>query len=175
MPRPQTKNDLLELAAKNYDKLFAFIDGLSSEEQQKEFPQGTLNRNISDVLAHMHEWHNMVLDWYEVGMRGETLAIPAEGYNWRQIPELNQGIWERYRHMDLEESKRLFNKTHKAMLEIVERHTNDELFERARYHWCGNNAMGAYFVSATSSHYDWGLKLMRRCRKKMQVLAQVDV
>lgn len=172
MARPQTKKDLLEQSTKNHDKLMAFINSLSEEEQRKEFPEGTMNRNISDVLAHLHEWHNMVLNWYEVGMRGDTPDIPAKGYNWRQIPALNREIWERYSQTDLEETKRLFSQTHQAMMDIVEGHSNEELFERARYPWTGNNAMGAYFVSATASHYDWGLKLMKKARKKMLELAR---
>lgn len=167
MARPQTKKDLLEQAAKNYDKLMAFIDKLSDAEQNQEFPEGTMNRNIRDVLAHLHEWHQMVLGWYTVGQRGDTPDIPAKGYNWRQIPALNREIWERYSQTSLPKAKELFQDSHAAILELVHRHSNDELFERSRYPWTGNNALGSYFVSCTSSHYDWGLKLIRRARKAM--------
>ena len=163
------------MATKNYEKLMAFINKLSPEEQLQEFPEGTMNRNIRDILAHLHEWHNMVLNWYEVGMRGDTPDVPAKGYNWRQIPELNREIWERYSQTSLEESKLLFNSTHQAIMDIVNKHSNDELFERARYSWTGNNALGAYLVSCTSSHYDWGLKLMRKARKRMLELTPVGV
>lgn len=167
MARPQTKKDLQVQATKNFDKLMVYINNLSGEEQTKEFPEGTMNRNIRDVLAHLHEWHNMVLEWYTVGMKGDTPDIPARGYNWRQIPELNRKIWERYSKTSLEDSKKMVTQSHDQIMEIVERHSNDELFERSRYSWAGNNAVGSYLVSCTSSHYDWGLKLIRKARKGM--------
>ncbi len=167
MARPQTKKDLQKQAAINYDKLIAFISALSEEEEQQEFPKGTLNRNIRDVLAHLYEWHKMVLNWYEVGMKGETPHIPAKGYNWREIPALNREIQERYSHTDLQEAKSMLADSHEEIMKIVDKHSNDELFERARYKWTGNNALGAYLVSSTSSHYDWGLKLIRKVRKSM--------
>jgi len=166
MARPQTKKDLQELAGKNYLKLMDYVNGLPVEEQRGEFPQGTLNRNIRDVLAHLHHWHLMVLEWYRVGMRGEKPDIPAKGYNWREIPQLNRTIWEKYRGTALEEAKELLEKSHLDIMALVDSHDNAELFERARYGWTGNNALGAYLVSCTSSHYDWGLKLIRRAKKK---------
>ena len=166
MPRPQTKKDLQELSGKNYAKLMDYINGLPDEEQQREFPQGTLNRNIRDVICHLYHWHLMVLEWYEVGMRGEQPDIPSKEYNWRQIPQLNRDIREKYNATPLEEAKALLEKSHLDIMSLVDKHDNDALFERARYEWTGNNALGAYLVSCTSSHYEWGLKLIRRARKK---------
>jgi hypothetical protein len=62
MPRPKTKEQLLKLSRGNYKKLNDLIDSFSDEEQRTDFPEGTMNRNISDVLAHLHHWHLMFLD-----------------------------------------------------------------------------------------------------------------
>ena len=173
MPRPQTKKDLLELSTINYAKLTDFIERLPVDEQLLEFPEGTMNRNIGDVLAHLHHWHLMMKDWYEVGMRGDTPDIPAKGYNWRTIPALNREIWEKYKEADYFETKENFKATHAEMIALIEKHTNDELFERKRYAWTGNNAMGAYFIGVLSSHYDWALKLIKKAIKnrKMELVA----
>ena len=167
MARPQTKKDLQDLGEKNYNKLMDYINGLPLEVQHCEFPDGTMNRNIRDILAHLHHWHLMVLEWYTVGMRGEKPDIPSKAYNWREIPQLNREIWERYNGTSLNEAKALLEKSHRDIMALVDAHANDELFERRRYGWTGNNAMGAYFVSCTSSHYDWGLKLMRKAIKQL--------
>ncbi|MGD1893359.1 MAG: ClbS/DfsB family four-helix bundle protein [Cyclobacteriaceae bacterium] len=167
MARPQTKKDLQEQAVKNLNKLMEFIQQLSEEEQRQEFPEGTMNRNIRDVLAHLHRWHLMVLDWYKVGMKGDTPDIPAKGYNWRQLPKLNREIWEKYSSTDLKQVEEMFEQSHDSIMKVVEKHSNDELFERGRYKWTGNNALGAYLVSCTASHYDWALKLIRKARKGM--------
>ena len=99
MPRPKNKEELSSLSKANYEKLISFIDGLSPEEQTREFPPGTMNRNIRDVLAHLHHWHLMMLRWYKEGMSGNKPAMPAEGYTWKTVPDLNLKIWEKYQLM----------------------------------------------------------------------------
>lgn len=165
MARPKTKQELLTQSNDNYIKLLDFVHGLSPEELEKEFPEGYLNRNVRDVLAHLYEWHLMVISWYEVGMKGDKPDIPAKGYNWRTTPDLNREIWKKYSNTPLAEVKELFKNSHDKVRKLIQKHSNEELFERKKYPWTGNNAMGAYFVSATSSHYDWALKLIKKCLK----------
>ena len=43
---------------------------------------------------------------------------------------------------------------------------DEELFTKKKYHWTGSTSLGSYLVSATSSHYDWALKLIRKSIKK---------
>ncbi|KKL68507.1 hypothetical protein LCGC14_2124310, partial [marine sediment metagenome] len=90
MPRPKTKTELLELSQKNYSKLIDYVDSLSEKVQQAVFPKGYLNRNIKDVLAHLHHWHLMFLEWYETGMAGQKPDMPAKGYTWKTLPDLNR-------------------------------------------------------------------------------------
>ena len=92
MPRPQNKTDLLALSEKNYERLLDFIGAMDHETQLKEFPPGTMNRNISDVIMHLHHWHLMMCDWYTVGMAGNKPDMPAKGYTWKTTPELNRWI-----------------------------------------------------------------------------------
>ena len=40
----------------------------------------------------------------------------------------------------------------------MEGFSNDELFTKGVYKWTGGTSLGSYFVSSTSSHYDWALK-----------------
>ncbi len=162
MPRPTTKDQLLNLSQKNYLKLQDFIDSIPKEIQLREFPEGTLNRNIRDVLAHLHHWHLMMIDWYTIGMRGTKPDIPAKGYTWKTLPDLNRKIWEMYKNVVLETVKIDLEKSFKDIQQVIERHTDDELFEKKRYHWTGTTSLGAYLISCTSSHYDWALKLIKK-------------
>lgn len=165
MGKPQSKVELLSQSRDNYLKLQSFINALSTEEQERAFPEGTLNRNIRDVLAHLHAWHLMMNDWYTVGMTGEKPEIPAKGYTWKTTPDLNTEIQKRYTDTLLDEIKQKLELSHQTMLALIETHSDEELFEKKRYKWTGSTSLGAYFISATSSHYDWALKLIKRCRK----------
>ena len=165
MARPKSKSDLLELSNKNFQKLFDFIEEKSKEEQLKEFPKGTMNRNIRDVLVHLHHWHLMMLEWYKVGMLGEKPEMPAKGYTWKTTPELNKWIWEKHQNIELKKAKSLLKKSFKNVQKIIEKHSNEELFEKKRYKWTGSTSLGAYLISATSSHYDWAYKLIKKAKR----------
>ena len=47
---------------------------------------------------------------------------------------------------------------------------NEELFSKGTYKWVGGSTLGSYFVSTTSSHYDWAIKKLkahqRNCKRK---------
>lgn len=64
----------------------------------------------------------------------------------------------------------VFHKSHKDILELAERFKNEELFSKDVYKWVGGSALGSYFVSTTSSHYDWAMKKLKahqkNCKKK---------
>lgn len=165
MPRPITKTELLDQSQSNYKRLMDFIEGMDPAEQQKEFPPATMNRNIADVLFHLHHWHLMMLKWYDEGMQGQKPAMPAPGYSWKNTPELNLWIWEKYKIEGLEAAKARFADSHQKVLAIIVEHSNEELFEKKRYKWTGSTSLGAYLISSTSSHYDWAYKLIKRAKK----------
>ncbi|MEO9483628.1 MAG: ClbS/DfsB family four-helix bundle protein [Ekhidna sp.] len=168
MPRPKTKEELLILGKANYERLLALVDSLTSEQQSADFPPGTLNRNIRDVLTHIHHWHLMLLDWYKVGMAGAKPEMPAKGYTWKTMPDLNKKIWEDYQKVSLAEGRKLLNESFMKVQKLIQHHTDEELFEKKRYSWTGSTSLGAYLISATSSHYDWGLKLIKKATKAYQ-------
>ena len=165
MARPKSKSELLDLSSKNYKELNNFIGDLNENDQNKEFPEGTMNRNIRDILAHLHHWHLMFLNWYKVGMSGQKPEMPAKGYSWKNTPDLNKWILEHYQNTNLVDIKKLIDVSFKDVQNIINRHSNEELFEKKRYKWTGTTSLGVYLVSATSSHYDWALKLIKKAKK----------
>lgn len=169
MPRPKTKPDLLVQSQQNFDKLMSYLADFTHAELTETFPEGTMNRNVRDVLGHLYHWHLMMLRWYEEGMKGEKPAIPAEGYTWRMTPELNYKIWEECQSTDLDTTIRLLRDSHQQVHGLIEQHTDEALFEKKRYKWTGSTSLGAFLISSTSSHYDWAFKLIRKCKKLQAV------
>ncbi len=165
MSRPKNKEELIALSHQNFEKLNKLIDSYSEQDQNADFPPGTMNRNIRDVVAHLDHWHGMMENWYKVGMAGKKPDMPAKGYTWKTVPDLNRRIWETYSKDDLKTVRARFEKSFQAMQNIIQNHSNEELFEKKRYPWTGSTSLGAYLISATSSHYDWAFKLIRKARK----------
>jgi len=165
MARPTNKTELLDLSRKNFELLMDFIGSISEKDQNSEFPKGTMNRNIRDVLMHLHHWHLMMVEWYAIGMKGEKPEMPAKGYTWKTTPELNRWIWEKYKDISLEDAKKDLKSSYEKVRRLIEKHSDEELFEKKRYKWTGTTSLGAYLVSATSSHYDWAYKLIKKAKK----------
>ena len=73
MGRPTTKKDLLTAAAANYEKLNVLISGLTekeletafdfSEDAKKKEAHWKRDKNLRDILIHLYEWHQLLLDW----------------------------------------------------------------------------------------------------------------
>ena len=59
----------------------------------------------------------------------------------------------------------MFQKSHQDVLDLADTFTNEELFSKNVYKWVRGTVLGSYFVSATSSHYDWAMKKLKAHQK----------
>ncbi len=173
MGRPTTKPDLLTAADAQFAKLWKLVDSMSEAEQNAPFLFEDRDKNVRDVLVHLYEWHQMVARWHKTGtLEGGMPDVPGTGYTWRTLPDLNMEIWKKYQHVPLGEAKEMLRQSHAMVLHLVESHTNEELFAKGVYKWTKSSTLGAYFVSATSSHYDWAMKKLKKHDKTYQEAAK---
>ncbi len=166
MPRPKTKVELIHQSEDQFERLLYLVDSMALETQQAEFPLGTMNRNVRDVFAHLHHWHLLMLEWYQIGMAGKKPHMPAEGYTWKNTSALNRWIWEQYQSYSLNQMYAKLKASHEEVNALIHAHSQEELFEKKRYPWTGSTSLGAYLISATSSHYDWAWKLIRKANRQ---------
>ena len=164
------------LASKgNYEKLNHFISQLSeddlqhqfdfSKDQKKKEAHWKRDKNLRDVLIHLYEWQQLLLTWVHSNQEGHERPFLPEPYNWKTYGELNVAFWKRHQKTSLEEATRLLKQSHREVLVLIEVFSNDELFTKGVYKWTGGTSLGSYFVSSTSSHYDWALKRLKAHRK----------
>jgi hypothetical protein len=160
MPRPTSKDDLLAAIDKERGKLKTLLDSLSPDEMTAPGIVGEWS--VKDVLAHLIEWEQMCLGWYRAGLEGEIPALPAPGFKWNQTPELNQQIFEKHGDRALEYVLQQFEGSYREIHAVIQSLSNEELFTAGRYAWTKKNTLGTYMVSATSSHYLWAWKEIRK-------------
>ena len=91
MPRPTTKNQLLQAIEIERKALEELLSELSPAQMTQPGLVGEWS--AKDVLAHLIEWEHMVLSWHSAGLKGKVPVTPAEGFNWAQLPQLNQQIY----------------------------------------------------------------------------------
>lgn len=165
MAKPKNKAELEAQSTANFQRLITLIEQIPNDKLVADFPEGTMNRNIRDIIMHLHHWHLMMLGWYKVGMNGEKPAMPAKGYTWKMTPQLNHHIWDISQNTSTEEALALYSDSHARVHALITAHTDNELFEKKRYHWTGSTSLGAYLISNTASHYDWAYKLIKKALK----------
>ena len=179
MPRPQTKNDLIEAADLNYDKFLKLIDSMteielstefdfSSDTKKKEAHWGR-DKNLRDILIHLHEWHNLMLEWITNNKAGLHKPFLMEGYNWKTYGAMNILFWQRNQGVTLDMALEQFKESHSKIMDIIQTMSNEELFQKNVYDWVGGSTIGSYFISVTSSHYDWAMKKIKAHRKLLNV------
>lgn len=177
MGRPTTKTDLLTAAATNYEKLNALISGLTQEELRTPFDfsddvkkkeaHWKRDKNLRDVLIHLHEWHQLLLDWVRANQAGDHKPFIPEPYNWKTYGAMNVEFWKKHQDTSLDAAKDMLQKSHAEVVKLAESFSDEELFSKGVYDWTNGNALGSYFVSVTSSHYDWAMKKLKAHRKKI--------
>ena len=175
MARPQTKENLMIAAKENFEKLNILISKMSdrelttpfdfSKDEKKKEAHWKRDKNLRDILIHLYEWHQLILNWVESNQKGEVKPFLPEPYNWRTYGDMNVEFWKKHQNTSLEDATRALEKSHKDVLELAEKFTNEELFSKNIYKWVGGSTLGSYFVSATSSHYDWAIKKLKAHQK----------
>jgi len=179
MARPTTKSDLISAAKDNYKKLNLLISKLTDEElntpfdfskdEKKKEAHWGRDKNLRDVLVHLYEWHQLILNWINSNQKGIDKPFLPKAYNWKTYGDMNVEFWEKHQNTSLEDARMMLNKSHEDVLNLAETFTNEELFSKGVYKWVGGSTLGSYFVSATSSHYDWAIKKLKAHQKNCKI------
>ena len=167
MARPTTKEQLIQLGEENFKKLFALINSMNREEQEQAFSFEDRDRNVRDVLVHLYEWHQLLLNWINSNQSGTKANFLPEPYNWKTYPQMNIGFWEKHQQTSLEEAVTILEKSHSDVIRQIDSFSNEELFTSKYFPWTGTTSLGSYCVSATSSHYDWAMKKIKLHKKSL--------
>ena len=120
-----------------------------------------------DVLVHLYEWHQLLLSWIHSNQSGNKANFLPEPYNWKTYPQMNVGFWEKHQHTSLKEAVQLLKESHSEVINLIDSFTNEELFTNKYFSWTGTTSLGSYCVSATSSHYDWAMKKIKKHKKSL--------
>lgn len=176
MSKPQSKSELIEAATVNYHLLMDFIASMTEKELNTPFDFSKTtkkeahwkrDKNLRDVLVHLYEWHKLLLEWLENNRKGVRKPFLMEGYNWKSYGDMNMVFWRNCQNLSLEDAMERFKASYQDVMKELDAMTNEELFSRNVYDWVGGSTIGSYFISNTSSHYDWAMKKLKAHRKML--------
>ncbi|AMC93241.1 hypothetical protein AOC36_04415 [Erysipelothrix larvae] len=177
MARPTTKQDLIQTANETYFKLIQMIDTMHEDLLNKPFSfsvekekgaHWARDKNVRDVIAHLYEWHQLLIHWIESNQKGEDKPFLLDGYNWKNYGSMNQMFWEKHQSTSLDDALSNLKNTHLHIMNCVEDFSNDALFSKGVFSWTKGSTLGSYIVSSTSSHYEWAYKKIKKHVKSNQ-------
>lgn len=120
MARSTTKKDLIEVATLNFEKLWQLIDSMIDKELNTKFDfsddvkkkeaHWKRDKNLRDVLIHLYEWHQLLLNWIKNNTSGNKSNFLPELYTWKTYGEMNVKFWEKHQSTKLEDAKKCSKK-----------------------------------------------------------------
>ncbi len=175
MARPKNKEELIQAATTNFEKLWKLVDSLNekewttpfdfSKEEKKKEAHWSRDRNVRDVFVHLYEWHQLAIHWVNENRSGKKTDFLPEPYTFKNYTEMNVKFWEKHQNTSYEKSVEMLKKSHGEVMELIESFSDQELFTKKYFSWTGSTHVGSYLISATSSHYDWAMKKIKAHRK----------
>ena len=168
MPRPTNKIDLLSASETNFKKLLSLVESMNEAEQEAKFDFEYRDKCVRDVLAHLYEWHLLLINFIQKNLSGERASFLPQPYNWKTYPQMNVQIWRKHQDTPLCEAKTLLAQTHEKVMQLTANFSDEELFTRGYFNFTGNLNLAAYITSSTSSHYDWAIKKIKKHKRSLK-------
>ncbi|MDR0459361.1 MAG: ClbS/DfsB family four-helix bundle protein [Coriobacteriales bacterium] len=179
MPRPQTKSELIAAADSQWNKMWQLIDSLPDAVRAASFDFGAgaklkeahwhRDLNLRDVLVHLYEWHQLLLDWVASNTSGNSAPFLPAPYTWKTYADMNVGFWQKHQNTSYNDSLTMLQDSHQKVMVMIAGFTDEELFEKKHFTWTGTSSLGSYCVSSTASHYDWAIKKIKLHAKTCQL------
>jgi hypothetical protein len=150
MPRPQTKQELILTGNEQFKKLLEMIASMSDKEQNAPFNfDSTMgkeahrkrDKNIRDVLVHLYEWHQLLLNWVTANQNGKKQPFLPEPYNRKTYGDMNGEFRKKHQNTPYEKAKEILKESHNKVMKLIETFSNDELFTKNHFAWTGGSTL----------------------------------
>lgn len=179
MPRPKNKEELLKAANENYAKLLDAVSAMSEKEKTTPFDfsadagkkeaHWSRDKNVRDLIIHLYEWHELMIKFVSNNEHAQdkksSIAFLPPEYSWKTYGAMNMTFWKRNQAVTEEAALKKLDESHRKVMQLIEKFSDEELFTKKYFVWVGNAALGSFFISNTSSHYDWALKKIKAHKK----------
>ena len=165
-----SKRDLLASIRTEHDT-FVTLAGSIPVKRYREGGVWGDGWTIKDLFAHLTEWEQMFLGWYRQGQLDEQPALPAEGYKWNQLPELNRAIWRKHKSRSWKDVRDGFDRSYQEILSLAEDLTERQLLAPGHFPWTKQHPLTSYLAPNTCSHYRTATKILKRWLRQRRDLA----
>jgi hypothetical protein len=133
MKNYESKQELIDVIKKSFNKYLLEFNEVSEEEQHKVVlgVEKTPSQNISYQLG----WVSLLLKWEQDEKAGLQVITPKEGFKWNNLGQLYQEFYRTYDCYSLDDKKSLLSKKVDEVIDWVQELTDDELFLSNKRKW----------------------------------------
>jgi hypothetical protein len=168
--RVHNKAELINSTHTEREKLEAKIAGFAPQEMLFAGTMGVWS--VKDILQHLADWEQRWIGWYGAGRRGEPVVTPEEGYNWRQMGELNELYRLKHQERLLTAVLADFHSSYEQIMGMIEKIPEVEMLALGFYTWTGKLPLIAWIAGNTCDHYRWAAEMIHpvAIRRKMRAI-----
>jgi hypothetical protein len=143
---------LQEIAAEK-----AALDSLLAPLRPREMTSLPVTRagwTVKDILGHLVGWQELPLAWHATELAGEVAEVPMPGLGWKDVRQINDIIWRKFRRQSLRTVLQSFADSHEQVLELIGSLGDADLVTSRRFRWTGPTWTASdHLRAATASHY----------------------
>ncbi|MFB9949921.1 ClbS/DfsB family four-helix bundle protein [Rhizobium puerariae] len=154
MAVPQNKDELLKAIDSSFARLLKELEAvppdLVEEPGMEGHAQGT-RMSVSDLVAYLIGWNELVLKWLERDAAGQPVDFPETGFKWNELGRLAQKFYRDYRGIAFDGLLERLGAARARIVSVIESCDNDGLYGRP---WYGKWTMGRMIQFNTASPYD---------------------
>ncbi|MDR1917425.1 MAG: ClbS/DfsB family four-helix bundle protein [Christensenellaceae bacterium] len=170
MAKATNKAELIKSANDNFNKMWSMINSMSPEKQNAVFKFGAeqgkeqhwgRDKNIRDILIHLYEWHNLLLEWEKANSNGIEKPFLPLPYNWTTYGKMNVEFWKKHQNTPLDKAKEMLQQSHKQVMAVVDKYNDKEIFTKKHFKWTGTSCLQQYFIGVLARHYEWAIKKLK--------------
>lgn len=165
MPRPTDKPTLMKQSNEQFEKMWQIINTMPKEEKFEldgKEAHWKRDKSIRDILIHLHEWHQLLINWIKNHQSNIEKPFLPEPYTWKTYGDMNVEFWKKHQNTSYEEAEKMVKTSHSDVMALVDKLSDDELFTKKHFSWTGTTNLASYVISTTSSHYDWAIKKLKK-------------
>ena len=150
MSDQMTKSKLYDEIYRERDALEATLANLDEVQMIEPTLEGSWS--VKDVLAHIVDWEQRMIEWIHASLDGDGPDLSSD-WSDEVLNQLNQEIYEANKDRELQDVLEHFESSYRQSWEAVKRLTDNDLFDPKRFPWRKGRPMWYIVEANMSGHY----------------------
>lgn len=167
------KSPLSNKIKKEYNTLIAIIAQIPTAQRKSKIIDGTGGKvSVADLIAYQIGWGKLLINWYEIGLKGKTPQMPGEGFLKWDYTGLAKHFYEKYGCNDSIQQEQEFFNVVKRIIDITEyEFETNNLDKLGVWGWCTLTSgkqwpLSKWITVNSASSYKRAISLINRFIKK---------